>query len=188
MSRKKKMPALAVYRPVEVLDAASLFAPVPLLPGEDAEAYRRLHDALSAQHRPRSTYEKYLVAQLAEAEWNILRRAAWVSELIAAKAEDLAIRHLSRAGLPMVQARAAAQTWRASLGGAEATADISIEAQGIRSATLLAEARAGLHSLILDLEAENRRARQDIRLLQADLASLRRNSPAPEEADICNAP
>lgn len=179
MSKQPKPPK-HIYRPVEVIDVSMLFGPTPLLPGEDAAAYAQLQEALLAEHRPRTPYQKLLVQQLVEMEWNIMRRAAWMAELIAGKAEQEAIRHLAQSGLAMEEAREVGRAWRASLGLPGSPASLVLEAHGIRPFTLVAEARAALHEVVSDFEAENRRARHDVRLLQADLASLKRQARATD--------
>ena len=69
-----------------------LDAKTPVLPGEDAEAYRKRIDAWTADFRPSTHYEQFLVEQAAHVSWQIERveraEAARLSENIrTAKAE-----------------------------------------------------------------------------------------------------
>src|SRR3954447_14877453 len=48
-------------------------AQTPVLPGEDAEAYRGRIDAWTADLRPRNDFEQFLVRQAARVSWQIER-------------------------------------------------------------------------------------------------------------------
>lgn len=186
MVRKKASSSLSVYRPAEVLDGETLFRPAPLLPGEDANAHHQLQAALMAQHAPQTAYQKLLVTQLFELEWNIRRRAAWASELIAGRAAEEAVRRLTLSGMAKEKARETVDAWRAETGMFDSEASRTLEAHGIRPSTLIAEARAALHDLLSDFDAETRRSRQEVRLLQADLAGLKRQCQSIPDAQYAD--
>jgi hypothetical protein len=51
----------------------SIFDPSPVLITESAEEFKRLHDAVKDELKPRGTLERYYVAEIAEKVWEIRR-------------------------------------------------------------------------------------------------------------------
>lgn len=183
----------ALYRPAEILKAEDLLAPPPFFPGEDLEAYDALRAALERELAPRSDYQRLLMLRIVEAEWTVQRRLFAISAIILDTAQTEARRRLLLQGLTAEEAGRIATDW-AAFGrnaarrvGAQAGptgADACLAPFGLQSLTLLAEARDLRRDLINQLEAENRRARQDIRLLKSDILALKRESPKVTEAEV----